>query len=138
MSSAATPEIVHQRARPVSRAALGGRELGEEAVQRAVVSHLEHRGVPGVVWFHVPNGGSRSRAEAGVFRALGTKAGVPDILLFHRGRAYGLELKRERGGRRSPAPSEMHAQLRAAGVEVAVAYGLDEALEQLKLWALLR
>lgn len=137
MSNAATAAITHQSVAPVSRVALR-RGPTEEQVHRAVVQHLEHRAVPGVAFFHVPAGGFRTRAEAGIFRALGTKAGVPDILLFHRGRAYGFELKRDRGGRVSPAQAEMHARLRAAGVEVAVAHGLDEALEMLKNWGLLR
>lgn len=29
--------------------------------------------------YHVPNGGSRKKAEAGRFRAEGVKAGVPDL-----------------------------------------------------------
>ena len=31
--------------------------------------------------YHVPNGGSRKKAEAGRFRAEGVKAGVPDLCL---------------------------------------------------------
>lgn len=30
---------------------------------------------------HIPNGGTRSKSEAGRFRAEGVKAGVPDICL---------------------------------------------------------
>ena len=31
--------------------------------------------------YHVPNGGKRSKSEAARFRAMGVKAGVPDIFL---------------------------------------------------------
>lgn len=31
--------------------------------------------------YHIPNGGSRGKAEAGRFKASGVKAGVPDIFL---------------------------------------------------------
>ncbi len=31
----------------------------EQALQKAVVQHLRIRGVPGLVFFHVPNGGHR-------------------------------------------------------------------------------
>ena len=54
--------------------------------------------------YHVPNGGSRNKAEAGRLRAEGVKAGVPDLCLpVPRGGYHGLyiELKRQRGGRAS-------------------------------------
>lgn len=54
---------------------------------------------------HIPNGGSRSKAEAGRFKAEGVKAGVPDICLpVARGGFHGcyIELKRETGGRVAP------------------------------------
>lgn len=49
--------------------------------------------------YHVPNGGSRKKAEAGRFRAEGVKAGVPDLCLpVARGGFHGLyiELKRQK------------------------------------------
>ena len=33
---------------------------------------------------HSPNGGKRTKVEAGIFKAMGTKAGVPDLMLFYR------------------------------------------------------
>ena len=124
--------------RPMQRAHALGAGMTEEAVHRAVIRHLEYRSAPGVVWMHVPNGGGRSRAEAGVLKAMGTQPGVPDILAFRDGRCFGLELKRERGGRVSPAQAEMHTRLAEAGVEIAVAHGIDEAVDTLKQWGLIR
>lgn len=53
---------------------------------------------PELKWmFHIPNGGSRHKGEAGKLKAMGVKSGVPDICLpVHRGRFAGLwiELKR--------------------------------------------
>ena len=41
--------------------------------------------------YHVPNGGSRNKAEAGRFKAEGVKAGVPDLCLpVPRGEFHGL------------------------------------------------
>ena len=41
--------------------------------------------------FHVPNGGGRSKAEAGRFKMEGVKAGVPDIFLpVPRGNYHGI------------------------------------------------
>ena len=41
--------------------------------------------------YHVPNGGSRKKSEAGRFKAEGVKAGVPDLCLpVARGCSHGL------------------------------------------------
>lgn len=52
--------------------------------------------------YHIPNGGSRRKSEAGRFKAEGVKAGVPDLFLpAARGNFHGLyiEMKRKAGGR---------------------------------------
>lgn len=50
--------------------------------------------------FHCPNGGGRSKAEAGILKAMGVKPGVPDFMLpFPSGLYAGLaiELKSDAG-----------------------------------------
>lgn len=118
-------------ARPAARRGV------EDQIQAAVVLHLTVRALPGVVWFHVPNGGSRTAAEAGRFKALGVKAGVPDILALRAGQLFALELKAQ-GGRVSDAQRDTLAALNAAGAHTAVAWGLDDALEILERWGVLR
>ena len=115
----------------------GARRNEEEQIQAAVVLHLTVRAVSGAVWWHTPNGGFRNAAEAGRFKALGVKAGVPDILALRAGRLYALELKAP-GGRLSDAQHDMLAALKAAGAETAVAWGLDDALEVLERWGVIR
>ena len=44
-------------------------ELSEQTIQRAVCQHLHQRGAAGLVWFHVPNGGRRSRLRPRFSRA---------------------------------------------------------------------
>src|SRR2546421_7946782 len=68
----------------------------EQDIQRAVFDHLRWRGVPGVFAFHVPNGGKRNRVEAAIFKGLGTRDGVPDMLAVYDSRCYAMELKTER------------------------------------------
>lgn len=80
--------------------------------------------------YHIPNGGSRSKSEAGRFRAEGVKAGVPDICLpAARGGYHGLyiELKRVKGGRVSPAQQGWIAALRDQGYCACVCKGWDDA-----------
>ena len=65
----------------------------EQAVQRAVFQHIRACGVAGLVAIHVPNGGFRRLTEAKILVGLGVTAGVPDILLWHDGKSFALELK---------------------------------------------
>jgi hypothetical protein len=109
----------------------------EAQIQRAVIQHLTRRAPPDVFTFHVPNGGWRSRVEAKILKAIGTVAGVPDIVCIFQGRVYALELKAGRG-RLTDVQHVVHERLREAGANVAVARGIDEALAQLEAWNLLR
>ena len=85
--------------------------------------------------YHIPNGGSRSKAEAGRFKAEGVKSGVPDICLpAARGGYHGLyiELKRVKGGRVSPAQQGWIAALRDQGYCACVCKGWDDAAHVIK------
>jgi hypothetical protein len=114
-----------------------GRQQPEQDLQRAILQHLEMRAVRGCFWFHVGNGGWRSPIEARIFKGLGVKAGVPDLIIIHGGRCYGLELKADRG-RVTPAQRVAHALMEEAGATVGIAAGIDAAVEQLEAWGLLR
>jgi hypothetical protein len=109
----------------------------EQQYQRAVIQHIAWRARPGVFAFHVPNGGWRSRVEGAILKAIGTVAGVPDILCIFQSRVYALELKAGRG-RLTDVQRVVHERLREAGANVAVAHGIDQALAQLTEWKLLR
>jgi VRR-NUC domain len=109
----------------------------EEYIQRALVQLLERAVTPGVAWTHIPSGELRHRAVAGKLKGMGVKAGWPDLMFWHQGRTYGLELKTPTG-RLSASQAAVHEGLTAAGAIVAVAYGLDAAIAQLKTWELIR
>jgi hypothetical protein len=112
------------------------RRQPEAELQRAVLDHLRWRGVPNLFVCHYPAGGWRSRVEAAILKSIGTRAGVPDLLIVHRGQLYALELKA--ASRLTDTQSATHEELKRAGAEVAVAYSLDGALAQLECWELLR
>lgn len=79
---------------------------------------------------HIPNGGKRGKAEAGRFRAMGVKAGVPDICLPVPKNVYAglyIEMKRQRGGTVSQEQKGWVRDLRAAGYAVEVCKGWDAA-----------
>lgn len=109
----------------------------EDQIQRAVVQHLRQRGVPGLVFVHVPNGGKRRPIEAAIFKGLGVRAGVSDLLLWHDGRSYALELKAPGGGA-TEAQYQFISDMERAGAFTCIAEGLDRALRVLEQWNLLR
>ena len=85
----------------------------EQQLQKAICEHLTVRARHEVYWWHHPAGGYRSPAEAAIFKSIGAKPGLPDILLVYQGRLYGLELKAE-GGSLSPTQRTAHVMLRKA------------------------
>ncbi len=101
----------------------------------------------GIVFFHVPNGGRRSRSEAILLKQSGVKAGVPDIVipvpppqmpcsLCGTNAVVGavVELKRE-GGKPSDVRPEQRRWLEAFeayGWLSIVAYGAEDACAQLR------
>jgi len=113
------------------------RKRPEATLQRAVLAHLSRRGISGLWWCHVPNGGYRGAIEAAIFKSLGVVPGVPDLLLIHGGRIYGLELKANKG-QLSSAQIRTQQLMREAGAIVATANGIDEALTHLELWGLIK
>ena len=112
------------------------RSSSEAQIQDAVVAHLRLRAKPDVVFLHPANGGKRDVREAVRFRRMGVLAGASDLLLWHRGHAFALELKAP-GGRLSDAQLEFLARFNDAGGHSAVAQGLDRALAVLEGWKLL-
>lgn len=110
----------------------------EEALHRSVVAWLAVRLPKSWMFWHTPNGGGRSAAEAGILKALGTRAGMPDLFVLGPGsKLVAIELKappvRLKGGGLSKArPSVSNAQaailgdLARLGVPTIVARSIDE------------
>lgn len=85
--------------------------------------------------YHVPNGGNRSKSEAGRFRAEGVKAGVPDLCLpVARGGFHGLyiELKRQKGSKTSDAQIAWLENLKQQGYFVALCKGWEAAAKEIE------
>lgn len=103
------------------------RNRPEQAIQRAVVEYLrilENLGE--LTFFHVPNGGGRSRTEAGIFKGLGVRAGVPDlVLMLPGGRTAFIEIKAPQG-RMSQAQKTFKNTAETMGFPFIEARGVDE------------
>src|SRR5262245_1387201 len=113
----------------------------EQLIHQAVVSHLNQRGVDGLLYWHTPNGarmgGKRGLIQGAIAKSMGVRAGVSDILAFHGGKLYALELKAPKE-KPTDAQASFLARVKINGGEVAVAQGLDQALGALEGWGLLK
>lgn len=109
----------------------------EDSIQRAICDHLRTRAYPGVVWFHVPNGGRRNAREAARLKGLGVTAGVADIILLYNRNFYALELKAPKG-RPTEAQLAFRDAVSKAGGYSSIAWGLGGALASLETWGLIR
>ena len=75
------------------------RNRPEQAIHQAAVQYLRiMENLGELIFFHPASGGARSKAEAGIFKSLGVKPGVPDlVLLFPGGRCAFIEIKADKG-----------------------------------------
>jgi hypothetical protein len=81
-------------------------------------------------WSAIPlGGGGRLRGQQ--LKRTGTKAGIPDILVTHGGRAVWIELKAPRGIV-SDAQLYCHAQLRRSQCPVSVCKSIDDVIAALQ------
>lgn len=86
--------------------------------------------------FHIPNGGKRSKTEAAIFKAMGVKAGVPDLCLpVARGGFAGLYIEMKYG-KNKPTDNQKQwiADLKAEGYKVEVCYSGEEATRTLEAY----
>lgn len=103
------------------------RTFPEADLQRAVSKMLALCLPHDAFAFAVPNG------DRGVTLAPGTVSGVPDLMILHRGKAFGIELKSAKG-RLSDVQKAVHGKLNDCGVPVAVCRSLDEVDGTMRGW----
>ena len=111
------------------------RRRTEEDLQAAVVVHLKIRGARGLVFFHVPNA-PRNAVMGARLKAMGMRAGVSDLILFHDERLYCLELKAP-GKRATEEQLQFLTDMGEAGAFTCVCDNLDAALRVLSAWGLI-
>jgi hypothetical protein len=81
---------------------------------------------------HVPNGGKRGKVEASIFKAMGVKKGVPDIVIFMPCGGYHgfmIELKAPKG-RPTEEQLDWGERLNERGYCWVICYGWLEATKQ--------
>lgn len=105
----------------------------EQEMQIALVKVLVALLPPQVFFVHYPAGGKRTKAEAGILKAMGQKSGVCDLLFWFQGRGYGIELKIP-GESLSMAQRARHIEMRAAGMEIETCRSVDDVIAVLNHW----
>lgn len=105
----------------------------EDQEQIALAQYLDARKL---AWCHVPNGGSRNVIEATKLKRMGTRRGIPDVLIFDpclwcesHYVGIAIELKRVKGGRVTPEQDAWHHALEERGWLVRVCKGAGEAID---------
>ena len=106
----------------------------EEQLHRSVVDLLRLYEARGSLTFtHCPNGGWRSKAEAGAFKAMGVRAGVPDLLVWTQDSGhFAIELKAG-AGKLSPAQVAWHDTVSSLGHRVYVCRSIDDVERCLRM-----
>lgn len=112
-------------------------EPSETQIQQQFIQYLDLCAHRDLVYYAIPNGGSRNVIEAARMKKEGVRAGVPDVYLLFRGKPHHLEIKKKKG-RLSPEQKLMIERHRAAGAVVEVAYGFEQCVSQVKGWGMLR
>jgi VRR-NUC domain len=97
----------------------------ERNLQRAVHQYLRMALPPDAVHFSIPNGLMRSKKAGAAAVGEGLLAGVPDLEIVWRGRAFFIELKAPRGVV-SAAQRETQRRLIYAGAEVMVCKSVEQ------------
>ena len=72
--------------------------MKEYLLQIKLISYLKSKNLSKIRFFHVPNGGIRSKRQKLLLSSMGLKAGCPDLVLeFKNGRIVYIELKTKSG-----------------------------------------
>ena len=83
---------------------------------------------------HIPNGGSRNKAEAVKFKQMGVRSGISDLFLpCARGMYHGLYIEMKYGdGRLQQTQKEFLSDMTDAGYYVATCYTAEQAINVIK------
>jgi hypothetical protein len=107
----------------------------EQALHIAVARYLTVALRPPVWWSSIEHASKLGAVAAGMRRARGVKAGIPDIIIFWPEGKAGIELKSPTGSL-SPMQNKTIDDWIAAGAHVAVCKHLEEVVEALMIWGI--
>lgn len=109
-----------------------GVDQTEKQLHLSVAQYLNIALTPPDTYTTMPLGGG-GLVRGALLKAVGTKAGIPDLLILRAGRAYWIELKTKRGSL-SEQQRLMAVDLKAAGCEWCVCRSVEEVEQRLTQW----
>ena len=101
------------------------RKTPEQDLQKAVAQYLDMVLSPEIVWTAINPVPAKSKAVAGLCKAMGLKAGILDLAFWWDGKSALIELK-AMTGTWSPAQKDMIGRLRAARIPTRTCRSLME------------
>ena len=108
----------------------------EEALQRTIIGWCRVALWPpeegGPLVAHIPNGGGRSKAEAGILKAMGVRAGMPDLVVLWERRHAWAEIKVDKG-EPTQAQRDCHRDITLCGGIVTIVRCLDDFREFIRM-----
>lgn len=108
--------------------------MREIQIHKAVAEYLLLALQPPTFWTTFPAGGG-GMVRGRQLKGMGLKAGLPDLIIIHEGKLFGIELK---APKKYPSPEQraVHKELRNAGCEVFIARSVMEVALALETWAI--
>lgn len=108
--------------------------MQEQALHKSVAQLFAAILTPATFATTFPAGGG-GRVRGAILKSMGLRAGVPDWLLVHDGRAYFIELKGPEGTV-SKDQTACHLDLEDAGSKVYVCRSLNDVVAALERWGI--
>lgn len=116
-------------------------ERREDHLQAKLLAELTFALLPDVHPYAIPNGGFRLKSEASRLKRTGVRSGIADLVFIApEWKTYWLELKDGTSSRAKPSDEQLGfaAKCKRNGHPYAVAYSVEEAMDFLRIWELLR
>ena len=121
---------------------------GPEQLEQEAVAHFLDAALPSPLFWTAVDNARSSKAEAGQRKAMGVKAGIPDVWVFApmvgaTTKVICFELKRRKArslstgkiiaaGKPSPVQVACHAEMAKANIRVHVVFSVEEVAETLR------
>jgi len=114
------------------------RQNKEATLQAEIVQAIRILGHAGLVWGASMNGVHLGLRAAQRMKAQGMQAGEADLWFLIAGHYYGLEVKNGKEGVQSKEQKDFEARVNAAGGTYKITRTLDDALETLSAWRVIK
>lgn len=111
--------------------------MTENQLQCSAVDYLRSCALPGVIYFHVPNEGDRTKGQKIHMYRMGLLAGMTDFVLFKEAKPYAIEFKVDHNTL-SDDQWKVRKRCEDQGIPYAVVRTPERFVELMKEWEMVR